>query len=160
MNTTAFKLTNGVVSAIAVMGLTAHPATADTFFSRPPEPTIDKPTDMWLITSSDDGANFYAMTPYNSAQTADRNLYVNAAVMVKSSKIAGAKVVQIDCGNLRYREVMPGFAMNAQYKEPIGVEPDSYGWRRFNQGTAFLTVGKTLCDKAAGDRGLEWTWSQ
>jgi hypothetical protein len=144
MNTTAFKLTNGVVSAIAALGLAVPPAAADTFFSRPPEPTIDKPTDMWLITSSDDGANFYALTPFNSAQTADRNLYVNAAVMVKSSKIAGAKVVQIDCGHLRYREVMP----------------DGYGWRRFNKGTAFLTVGKTLCDKAAGDRGLEWTWSQ
>jgi hypothetical protein len=148
-------------SAIAALGLTSNPASADiTYFSSPPKPSLDKPTGKWFITSSDDGIEFYALTPFTSTRTTDRNLYVNSAVMVKDSQYVGTKFLQIDCGNLRYREVMPGLAMDRRDDQPSSVTPQSYSWQRFKQGTALLNVGKTLCEKAAGDRGLEWTWAR
>lgn len=158
MKTTVLRIKNGVVGAIATLGLTVSPALADTYFSRPPDPSLDKPTGQWLITTNADGSGFYALTPYNSIQTIDRNLYVNSAVMIQSSQGAGAKFLQIDCGHLRYREIMPGLAIDRRGGEPTPVTP-AYRWQRFRQGTALLEVGKTLCDKAAGDRGLEWTWT-
>jgi hypothetical protein len=160
MKTTALNLVKGVAGAIATLGLTVNPALADPYFSRPPEPSFNKPTGRWLITTSTDGIGFYALTPYTSAGTTDRNLYVNSAVMIKDSRFAETRLLQIDCGHLRYRDIRSGLAIDRRSGESVSITPKTYAWQRLKSGTALLKVGKTLCEKAASDRGLEWTWAR
>jgi hypothetical protein len=155
MNNTTVNLLKVLAGAIAVLGVAVSPASADHYASKPPEPSLDKPTGQWYITNTIEGTDFYALTPFNSSQKADQSLYVTSGVMLVDPRFMGTKFLQIDCSRLRYREILPGLAMDREGKNSTSVPPETYGWQRFKQDTAFLEVGKALCSKAASDRGRE-----
>lgn len=147
-----------ITSALTLTGLGATVAKADGYYSpAPTPPPVPKPTDSWYITTSDKGIQFYGVTPFFSEQTNDRNLFVSGMVMMKGQDVVHGSYVLIDCGRLRYRDIMPWFIINAngnQYSE----EPTSYDWRYFRTNSVFEIVGRKYCEEAARQRGFDWVW--
>jgi hypothetical protein len=146
---------------MAIMALPAVAYPAKNSAAAPPEPSLEEATDeWWYIVSSEEGGDFYVLTPYYSAETTDHNLYVNGTVMANTLQFVWVMFLQIDCGHKRYREINSELVMDLRDEESTLVPPKSYGWQRFKKDSVLLEVGRAMCERAAGDRGLEWTWNR
>ncbi len=144
--------------AIALLSVSTSSAFAQQYYaSAPKPPRVTTVGDTWYIVSNTKGVEFYGVAPFYSQQTADRNLYVSSIVLMQDHQQAMGSYIQVDCGRFMYRDLVPWFEIDRYGNEGFS-NPTTYNWQYFTKNSAFATVGKSLCEKAASDRGLQLTW--
>jgi hypothetical protein len=130
------------------------------YTSPPPEPP-SKPqyTNPWYIIDSESGIKYFASLPITPQRTLDGNLFVSSVILTYLQDGAmSASYSQVNCGALSYRNLTPWF-VKARDGSESSFLPESYGWQYFTSGSALEVVGKSLCEKAAGDLGIFWNWN-
>jgi hypothetical protein len=149
-----------ILVTFVLVGAMSHKAQANHFTSPPPEPP-QKPqyTSPWFIVEGNSGTRFFASNPIVPQRTSDGNLFVSSLfAMFTSDGAMTGSYTQVNCGTLAYRNLTPWFTKARDNAESWRA-PESYGWQYFTRGSALEIVGKSICEKAAGNIGLVWNWN-
>jgi hypothetical protein len=144
----------------ALVAIMSSEAIANHFTSPPPSPP-SKPqyTSPWFIVESQSRTRFFASNPLIPQRTSDGNLFVSSvfALFTPDGAMSGS-YTQVNCGTLTYRNLTPWFTKARDNSESWSA-PENYSWQYFTPGSALEMVGKSICEKAAGNLGIVWTWN-